>query len=347
MRYIWIIIFMGLTLTCRAVIVDSIVANVGKYSISKYDLQRMGEFLQISKSTNNAFIELLSSYALFTAVETDPEIIYRNNEVDNFITSLTNSTNSNDPSFKMRQQLFHDYPGEYTIEIKRNTMTRSLGFYKTNFKAMSDQPIPDNELKDFYAKNKKYFTDPPKLDMIVVSLPQPPEADLDTLAKIENILTAITNSLYRTDDINPVLDKYRKIINFEPYSGRTGLKDVYEIFRSGCPEELINIALMKSIPQRSSPPIIVKNGTIIGYEKYIFKNSPNKVHYFIVKLISRKMEQQSTFEEAKPSIINLLKDEKLLSLIQKYVTDKIIRGEIPVDIVDKSYEGVYDEYLRR
>ncbi len=347
MKHIWILILMFIALQGRADVVNSIVANVGQYSISKLDIQKMSEFLQISKSTNNAMIELIMAYSVFTSIENDDQIVFRDNEVDSIVKTLTNTNNTSDSMAKARQQLYHDYPDEYKLELKKNQIIRSLAYYKPDIKSSVDETISEKDMTNFYLKNKKYFINAPLLDMYIISVPQPADVTLDKLDEIEQALAVLTNALKKSDDVTPLLEKYKNLLKPEPYSGRTGFKPINEIYNAGCPEELINIALMQSIPMRSAPPLIVKNGTIIGYEKYLFKNSPNKIHYFIIKLINRKSETQSSFEDSRAAIENILKEDKLRTAIQKFIINKINHGEITVNIIDKSYEGVYDEFLRR
>ena len=183
-------------------------------------------------------------------------------------------------------------------------------------------------MKAFYLKNKNLFVNPPQLDMYVLAVPQPPDASLDKLDEIEQALSAVTNALRKTDDATPVVEKYKGLLNPEPYSGRTGYRSIGEIFNSGCPEELINFALIPSIPLRSGPPLIVKNGTVIGYEKFMFKSSPRVVHYFIIKVINKKLQEPMSFDDSKNAIVSILKEGRIKSSLQKFIIGKITKGEI-------------------
>jgi|GEM_PF-2172174 hypothetical protein len=349
MKYVWILILMfSAAIGGHAAVVNSIVANIGQYSISRIDIQRMDEFLKVSRTTNNdALTELILVYSIFSSIENDDQITFKEAEVDNTIKALTNTNGNPDPMAKSRLQLFLSFPDEYKLEIKKNQVIRTLTYYKPELKTIVDEIIPDSELKTYYLNNKKYFVNPPQLDMYVLAVPQPPDASLDKLDEIERALCAVTNALRKTDDATPVVEKYKTLLNPEPYSGRTGYRPIVEIFNSGCPEELINFALIPSIPLRSGPPLIVKNGTVIGYEKFMFKSSPRVVHYFIIKVLNKKLQEPMTFEESKSAIVNILKEEKIKSSLQKFIINKINRSEISVNIIDKSYEGVYNEFLRR
>ncbi len=346
MKLIWILIFFNLTVFSHGLVVNSIIANVGKYSITKYDLQKMDEFLRINGVTNGAFQELLSTYSMFTLVENDEKIIFKEKEVDTYISAITNAKSTNDPSIKTRLKIYQEFPDQFRMQVKKSQIIRSMAFYKEEIKNKSDEEIPNKDLNDFYKKNKKYFTEPPVLDLYIVSVPQPKDLNLSQLENFEKNLMVLADALKKSDDITPLLNNYRKIINPEPYSGRTGTKSVYELYNSGYPEELLSISLMTNIPN-AKVPIKIKNGTVLGPEVINFRNSPDKMHYLILKIISRKPVHQSTFEEARPLLENLLKEERIKKIIQQYIIDKINNGEISISIIDKSYEGAYDEYIRR
>ena len=348
MKQLFFLIFMLAAIQGQATVVNFIVANVGQYSISKIDVQRMTEFLEVSRSSNSdAFTELITLYSVFCSIEGDDQILFKDKEVDTILKALTNTNNTMDPMAKDRFQIYNEYPDEYRMELKKNQIIRALAYYKPEIKSCIDEKIPESQVKDYYLTNQKMFKTIPQLDMFVVSVPQPADITLEKLTEIENALTEMTNALRKSDDISPLLEKYKNVLNLEPYSGRTGLKPINEIYKAGCPEELINFALMPSIPIRRGPPIIIKNGSIIGYEKFVFKSSPKIIHYFIIKLINRKYDQQIPFEEVKSVIEANLKEERLRAALQKYIVAKINRREIIVTIIDKSYEGEYNEFLRR
>jgi len=353
MRYILlsIVLFLGLSLT-YGIVVNSIVATVGQYAITKQDVERMRDFIKESNpqsktnDLNSALKELLLSYSIITYVENNSnKIIYRQREMDNYLNTLTN--NPNDSSSKSRLKLYNDYPEEFLLQIKKMQMIRSILFYDEFLKEKVESQVDTNEMLEYYKKNKQYFLEPPKVDIIFISTPQPNNFTLDQMEELEKNLTSIANYLKKSDDVTNVMNKYQKIIPFSPLSGRTGLRQAYELYNEGYPEEILMLSLStEPLPAGKDRTIRIKNGVVVGPELIKFRSN-GQMNYVIFKLISRQLKQQMPFEKSIPFIENLLKEKRTSEVIQQALVEKINRGEITINIVDKSYIGAYDEFLRR
>jgi hypothetical protein len=349
MKKFALIIFLAFGLVpIYAAVINSISANVGNYAITGYDIQKEKEFQAIGGAgkgdVNSAFKELVISYGLIYLADKSDKLKIREQEVDSYIVSFTNFTNANDPAAQFRTKLIGEYSQEYRLRMKKEQVIRMLLFYDQDFKAKVNQEIPEKEKRAFYQKNRQSLVDTPKVDLIVVGVVQPKNMSLDELSSFEGTLASIADQLKGSDDINSILKK--KSLNVEPYSGRSGFKDVYELMRAGYPEEAMGIALKDSIPS-SKGNITIKKGSAFFYPQPIPLRASGKPTYLIIKVIDRKNAVPMTFEKANYLIENRLKEEKIMAEVENYVAAKINKGELTVNIVDKNYEGALNELIRR
>ncbi len=350
MKKFCFILLLLIAVSCYGKTVFSMAASIGKYAITSYDIDRMNDFLLASSGrtnddTNAAFKELLLSYGLIYLADKDEKIMIQQQEIDNYINSITNVTNSDDPTAVYRQKIFNDYPDQFKLQIQRSQVVRALIFYYPDIKAKANEEVTEKEMRDFYEKNTNSLILPPMVDLIVVSAQQPFNLSLDELGNFEKALSNITETLKKSDDIDSLLSRYKNI-NFESYSGRTGLKQPYDLLRSGYPEEVLNIAFMEKIQINPKNIIIMKNGTVFGPQLVPFRKSA-KNFFLIIKLIERDLPQVASFEKVRPLIEGKLKEDKAANFFHQYVTDKMKKGDIPVNIVNTNYQGAYDEFIRR
>lgn len=326
-------------------VLNSVVASVGKYAITSYDIRKMNEFMQMNSGIrktdlNAAFNELVFSYSLLYLSDNDEQIVVREQELNNYINSLTNQQSGAVPEF------YRENIDLISLQYRKNQVIRSILSYDQGLKVKMNEEIPEAEMKDFYYKNQKSLTEPPAMDAIVIGVLQPKTGSLDQLESFENSLKKVVETLKSTDDANAVMAKFRPQFNFEAFSGRTGMKNVYELMKAGYPNEMLAIGLSTSPIQGPGGTVTMRKGMVYGPQS-IALQSTGKATYMIVKLINRQMEKRMTFEAAKPLIDRKLRDDRVNNLFKQYVIEKINGGDVTVNLLDKNYEGAYNEFVRR
>ncbi len=344
-----LILLLGLSALSYGKAVYSIAASIGNYAITSYDIKLMSDFDKentgkLNNDTNFAFKELISIYSLFYLSDNNKKIILQPQELENIINSVTNITNSKDPGVEIRRKLFQDFPDQYRAQIKKQQIVRAMMYYDQEVKEKVNADIPENDSREYYTKNSNAMIDPAMIDIIVIAAVQPTNLSLNNLEKFENTFTEISTLLKSTNDIDSILLKYKNV-KFESYSGRTGLKSVYDLYYMGYPEEVIGISTMEKIQLNTLSSITMTNGVVFGPQVVpLKKNGKNTI--LIIKLIDRQPPKTISFEKARPLIENKLKDDRIQEIFHKLIIEKITKGEIPVKIQDNNYKGAYDEFIR-
>ena len=323
-------------------LVNNIVASVGNYAITVYDIKKMNEFLQITSGMksdqNNAFRELLYDYGLIFLSDNEDQILVRDQELRNYVDSVTNQQTGN--------QFYREYLEQVKMQYKKNQIIRSILSYDQAMKIKISEEIPEAKMRLFYNKNRSSLIEPPSLDVIVLGVLQPKTGSLDELDRFDRNLAAVAEALKKTDDVNAVMSKFRMQFAFESFSGRTGMKNVYELVKAGFPQEALGIGLSKNDIQGPKGMVRIGKGVVYGPMPMVLQ-STGKPTYLIVKVINRQFERSMNFETAKPYIERKIRDDMANEAFKQYIIDKIASGDITVNILDKNFEGAYNEFVRR
>lgn len=352
MKALWVLLFLLIMTAGYSAVVNSIVASVGNYAITTYDIEKMNEFLIIgsggtkSQDPKAGLKELLYTYALYYLADKETKMTLSKGEIDSAIASITNNTNTSDPGAAYRIKLFQEYPDQYRMKMKKSQIMRALAYYNRELKDKLGREVSEKEARDFYQKNQSNFMEPPSVDMVVVLAPQPKDLSLDELDNYEKNLNLIADTLKKTDNVTNLIDKYKKGLSLDPVSGRTGMLPAFELIKNGIPEEIVFLSLTTNSIRSSKGMILIKNGAVVGPELYQFRKSP-KPQYFIFKLIQRKTTSITPFEKVRQMVEFQIKDNKSEEIINQFIQDKVLKNEIKITIIDKNYEGAYNELFRR
>jgi hypothetical protein len=347
MKFMWTIILLGLFSLSHGITMNSVAANVGKFPITSYDIKKMAELMQTSGSyktynTGNAFRELLVINALQYVKSQNEQIKVREKDYLNYLESLTNTKGGDTKGL----ELYQNYSDYIKMQYEKNQIIRSMISVDQNINKRVNDEVPEKEIKDYYNKNRATMVEPPSVDVIAFVVPQPANLDLDALETFEKSLNVISDALKKSDDAEVILKKY-KDFKFESYSGRSTMKNIYDLLRAGYPQEVIGVALSTNVLKSSKGEIFIRKGTVLGPEPIQFRDFPGKTYYLIFKLMDRQMSKVLTLEKASPLIERKLKEDRVGKIIETYLAEQMVKNEIPVTIIDNNYGGVYDEFIRR
>lgn len=328
-------------------VVNNVVASVGKYAITAYDIRKMNDFLQITtgikkSDINAAFTELLFSYSLIYLSDNEEQIVVRDQETKNYVDSLTNQQAGAGPNL----QYYKDYLEQFKMQYRKNQIIRSILSYDQALKMKISEEIPESQIRSFFNKNRKSLIEPASLDAIVLGVLQPKTGSLDELEKFDKNLMAVAEALKKTDDVNAVMTRFRPQFAFENYSGRTGMKNIFALMRAGYPNEMLGIGLSQNPIPGPKGNVVMKKGSVYGPMPMVLQGN-GKATYLIVKLINRQLERSMSYETAKPMIEQKIREDKVGDIFKKYVIEKINSGDITVNMLDKNFEGAYNEFVRR
>ncbi len=348
-RSVLVLLFLILSVLGFSKIVNWVVARVGSYSITSYDIKQMTSFKKGSgdqtATDKDSLEELLLSYSIMTLARQNPNYQSQDREVDNYITSVTNITNREDVQAQLRLKLYRDYPEQYKLQIERNQVLRALLFYDNELKEQVNTESPMDELKKYYDKNKNRYAEPPQVDLVVLGIEQPNNLSLEALVKMEENIDQIGDYLKKTNDPNKIYSRVPGI-KFASYSGRTDIKSVRDLLYAGMPEMILNIALSPSI-NTGSKTININKGTVVVINQPILLKETKRYTYLIIKLIDLKPGGLQPFEKVINEVKIHYKDERTVEMVQDYVSKKIQSGELNLNLIDNNYQGVYDGFIRR
>ena len=332
-----------------AKIVNYVIARVGTYTITSYDLKKAVEFQKVSgnqlANDSGALKELMFSYSVLSLAKQNKKIQINHNEVDTMIRSITNITNSKDPGAKFRLKLYRDYPDQYKLQLEKSQAVRALAFYDPDLKAQISSEPTEAELLAYYKKNKKMFVSTPELNLIVLAVEEPRAASLDQLVTLEKSIPKIGNYLKRTGSFEKTKRKFGKI-HFTSYSGLTGLHSVYELIQAGIPEAVVSIALRPSI-QMGQKTITIRKGSVVAIPAPVPIRETGKRTYLVIKVLNRKMSGIKPYAEAKEQVKYRYKEARAVDLVKKYVAKQINEGNLEFTLIDNKYKGVRDAFIGR
>ncbi len=330
-----------------------IIASVGNNAITSYDVKNMEKFMKVytGNATNvkiEPFKELLLIYSLEQIVSDNKKIILPKDEIDKMIEKMTNLTEEEKTNNMLieRAKIVNEYPDELRLFLKKSQIIRTLLSVELKLREKANEKINESEISNFYNQHKSSLIEPPEIDIVLIICEQPNTSSLEELEKFEKALEEIASKLKKSNDVSALLEKYKKTIKFEPFSGRTGLKPVYELFQAGYPEEMLAFSLSTNPIPTQKGKMVVKPGFVLGPEKTQFRNYSKPV-YFIYKLIDRKIGKPTNLEKVRNLIEAQLKEQKINEAIKEYIIEKINRKELNITIYDENYKGEYNEFLRR
>jgi len=332
-------------------IVNWVIAKVGNYPITYYDLNQMNEFVNFGSGLNKnadlnqSFEDLILTYCVLTIPDFINKIKINETEIDNYINSMTNISNSNDPTFEYKLTIFNKYPEQFKLQLKKNQIIRNLIFYDENLKSKINKEITPLEITNFYEKNKKNF-EVPMISLLILAVEQNKNLSFDEMLNFEKVLNEIKEIVKKTNDINFIIDKYKDKIKFEDFSQITEFKSVYELLDKGIPDEILNLSLMEKIRLPDGSFFEIKKDAVFGPQIIPIKKMKKNV-YIIIKFLENPKKTPLPLEKILDKIDYAIKEERINNEIKKYVLENIKKGKITINIIDKKYEEVYNDFLRR
>lgn len=358
MRSILVILIIAAALvTSSARLVNWVVATVGSYAITDYDIRQMNQFLQVigiqrTNDMNAAFRALVYQYGLLSMADSDERMKSGEKEIAQYIDSITNAprdTNAGDSSSSdMKRRVYNDFPEFYRMYIRKDLIARDLFYINPDLKARVPAVINEKETRAYFDSNRNRFVEPPYGDLIIIAVNRPDNlGPFDYLDKYETPLSNMAAALKRSDDVTNLMNIYSRNFKFEPYSGRTGLKPLIDILSNGTPEEALGITFgQDSVQVSATERIRMTNGSVFGPYPIPIRKTGKKV-YIIIKIMEKRVQKPIPFEQVKDNIEDMLKAEKSSEVMEKFVKEKFQKRDIVVTILDRNFEGVYNDFLRR
>ncbi len=340
-----------------------IIGQVGKYSITDYDLSQMVLFEKTMGKTNitkkNALKELLMTYAIFDFANQDEKYQVSESDIDKTIKSLTN-VNEDEPveTVRQRQKLYSQFPDALRMQLKKNRIMQTLFFYNETLKQKLNESPDETKMKKFYKDHPRLFLKMPKVDIIAFVVKKNKNWSFDKLENVESSMREIASKLEKGKSADNIKKEYGKL-KFESYSGRSGLKDLRELNSAGYPQELILLPLQKTmklpemkevkgVPTYTGKQVNRKVGP--GFVFYIGQPMPLRgkkgLYYVVLKVIKRVEPDKIPYEEVKSKIAMEMKNQHAVDILENMIRDKFKKKEIFISIFDKSYKGVYNEFIR-
>lgn len=333
-------------------IINWVVAKVGNYTITYYDLKRMNVFEKLSSGMNKSidlnktFEELLFTYSILNLQDLDEKIKVSSKEIDNYINTITNTSLNNDSSSEYRLKLFNQYPDLFKLQIQKNQVIRNLLFYNNKIKEEASKEITPLEITNFYENNKNNF-EVPTVNALLIAFEQNKNLTLTEMEEVEKVINEVYKTTITTNNFEFIKTKYSDKITFEPYSGLLNNLNIYELQEKGIPDEIIYYFLINDkIPNYDGTLTEVKPNLTIG-PRVVPSKKYNKNIYVIVKYFDNPKSQPIPLEKIIDKLDYMIKEDKINNTVKKYITEKIKKEEIIVNIIDKNFEGVYNEILRR
>ncbi|MGL4388519.1 MAG: hypothetical protein ACRCTJ_03905, partial [Brevinema sp.] len=204
---------------------NKIIAIIGDTALTSFDINQMKGFeLAISGnkiSSEEALTKLINNASLLTFADNYPDYYMSEAELRKSINTLTN--NPADPGAQERKNVLMKYENIYRLFLRADKVKKGLIGGNIHIRAEMNHPIPPNEIKDFYTKNKERFTDSPypKLDLIIFAVETSPKWTLSDLEHTEDQLNKLSARLDSSSDTEKIRKEFSKTLKFTSYSGRT------------------------------------------------------------------------------------------------------------------------------
>lgn len=362
----WIFIFM-ISLSASfayAKPYNQVIAQVGQYSITGYDLSQTLLFEQTMGKTNltkkKVFEDILMTYGIFDLAAQNEKYQVSDADINKTIESLTNANDKESESVvRERQQIYSKFPEALRMQIKKNRIMQTLFFYDEDLKAKVNEAPSEESMKKFYKQNSRLFMKLPKIDIAVFVVKKKESWSFDYLEKVEGAMRKIASLLKKGVSAEKIIKKY-SWLHFESYSGRSGLKDLRELNTEKYPQELILLPLQKTmlLPEMKNIKGVptftgkqVKQKVKPGFVFYIGQPMPLRgkkgLYYVALKVMQRVEPDVLPYKAVKDKIMAELKNQNAVDILKEKIKEEFQKKEIFVSILDPSYQGVYDEFIRR
>lgn len=351
------VLFLTFAAPAGAEVVNWIVAQVGDYAITRYDVDRMEEYLQtvgmVDADEDYALQSLIKAYAFMSYAESDDddELEVNTEEIELYMDSITNMEGTDEMDEELvayYSEIISTYADEFMLQNTYDQLQTLLVYYDDDLNEASTAAVTDEELYEYYLENTNSMSET-LFDAIVLAFDEPDVSTISAYSAFEDKLSAIKSRLAWSDDADYIIDTYTSL-DFEDYSGRTGETDVYTLYADGYPELILNILFGyygESFQMPSGDWVTMKVGKVITFPPVYGITTTGNSMYLIIKFISYDEDAVPEFEDVADTLESYYLEARSDELVEAYLADLIDDGTIDVYILDEDKEGVLDEFLGR
>ncbi|MCX7881820.1 MAG: peptidylprolyl isomerase [Brevinematales bacterium] len=340
----WMVFFMAVTMFLYArEPLNWVVATVNNVPITLYDIQRYNQFVMensgglVTNTIEEGLHNWFTYYILKSLADKDKRYQLAPGEIQDALVPYVKMTNTQ-PELVSLFQRYRDFL-EMRVEV--NLYIQKLTFFNESFKQDLYRGIDEAEAKAFYETNKTNFLAPPQLNLMVFAALYPENASLTELETFEKAFEAIAKEAAKTTNGNSLVEKYKKSVNFAPYSGTSGLTNVQYLFLRGYPEEVLGLALDPTYYKQ-----YLDKGKVFGPQVLQFRKDRKK-YVLVMRVLQKDEAKVLPYEEVKNYIYTLLQNRRVEEVVRKWCANQVKTYQVSIEIKDKTYQGAYDAYIRR
>ncbi|MGL5720854.1 MAG: hypothetical protein ACRCY4_00415 [Brevinema sp.] len=326
------------------------ILTVGNIPITTYDVEEMRQFLEATsggrKSTTAESLEALLYQSSLVVIGADnPAYNMSESEFRRTLSYITNS--SSQEGADQRREIYEKFPEIFRLAIRSDKTKRALMYGEPRIREVINVPTSEKEKRDFYNKNKKDMKDSPfpKLNVLVFATEVTDRFSLSQLNELEEDMQKLAQDLNTSSDYNALRRKYNKI-RFTRYSGETGLftPDIL-VLQKGLPEEIIGVALQKTLNLGVTNIPIVKNRGIYIPIPIPLRTTKRSI-YLTFKVLDVVEPKELSYDEAAPRIDEILRSQRGEEAVRKLVAQRVRDGQVTLTLAEPgSYKPVIDKFM--
>ncbi|MGL5722400.1 MAG: hypothetical protein ACRCY4_08375 [Brevinema sp.] len=326
------------------------ILSVGNIPITTYDIDEMKQFLEATsggrKSTTTEALEALLYQSSLVVIGADnPAYNMTESEFRRTLSYITNS--SSQEGADQRREIYEKFPEIFRLAIRSDKTKRALMYGDPKVREVVNVPTSEKEKQDFYNKNKKDMKDSPfpKVNILVFATEISDRLTLSQLSELEEDMQKLGQDLNTSSDYNALRRKYNKI-RFTRYSGETGLftPDIL-ILQKGLPEEVVGVALQKSLNLGITNIVVAKNRGIYIPIPVPLRTTKRSI-YLSFKVLDIVEPKNLSYEEAAPRIDEILRTQRGEEAVRKLVAQRVRDGQVTLTLAEPGvYKSVIDKFM--
>ncbi|MGL5253856.1 MAG: hypothetical protein ACRC9L_02360 [Brevinema sp.] len=326
------------------------ILTVGSIPITTFDVEEMRKFLEATgggrKPTSTDALEaLLYQNSLVVLGLDNPTYNMTETEFRRTLSYITNS--SAQEGAEQRRQIYEKFPEMFRLAVRSDKTKRALMYGEASIREVVNVPTSEKEKQDFYNKNKKDMKDSPfpKVNAIFFATEISDRLSLSQLSEIEEDMKSLGQALNTSSDFNALRRQFNKI-RFTRYSGETGLftPDIL-VLQKGLPEEVVGIALQKTLNLGVTNISVVKNRGIYIPIPIPIQSSKRSI-YLSFKVLDIIEPRNLSYDEAAPRIDEILRTQRGEEAVRKLVARRVKEGQVPLTLAEPGvYKSVIDKFI--
>jgi len=291
-----------------------------RYLKLKSDLLRRG--IPMPRDSKLKIFDVLVNEKIIRQTAQKNKIFVSDTEVDESINRLKTMNRLSDAAFK--QALAQEGKRLQDLEEEYRQQLLSEKIMSIELRPRISQPEED-EIKDYYNKNKSKMIEPPKIEVSHILIKDNPNASLSERSRIKKNAQEILKKTLNSKNFEQMARTYSEDETSKALGGNIGY-----------------VAKGEWLPEIDNVLFSLKTGQVAS------TLLQSRWGYHIVKVTAKKRKRTVPYEDMRSRILNFLMNQKMKDEYDKWISEK--KGESYFEVIfpeDEKYVYDYNKWKKK